>query len=155
MRLRHWISTLFLGFVLLACGGSKNSTQTPLETLKAYTQAVKKNDAAEMKRLLSKGSLKMAQNEAQAQNIPVDEIVKRQTLFPQNLKTVEFRNEKIEGEKATIEVKNAYGTYDVVPFVKEDAEWKIDQERSADELIKQVEEENRRLDEQINQGRQP
>jgi anti-sigma28 factor (negative regulator of flagellin synthesis) len=155
MRLRQTISILLLAVALLACGESKGSTQTPLETLKAYTQAVKKNDIAQMKRLLSNGSLKMAQNEAQAQNVPIDEVVKRQTLFPQNLKTVEFRNEKIEGEKATIEVKNAYGTYDVVPFIKENGEWKIDQERSADELIKQVEEENRRLEEQINQSRQP
>jgi hypothetical protein len=154
MRLRHTISILLLAVAMLACGAG-SAKQTPLETLKAYTQAVKKNDTGKMKRLLSNGSLKMAQNEAQAQKTSIDEVVKRQTLFPQNLKTVEFRNEKIEGEKATIEVKNAYGMYDVVPFVKENGEWKIDQEGSANDLIRQVEEENRRLDEQINRGRQP
>ena len=152
------ISVLILALALFACGGKRSVSapqNTPLDALKAYTQAVKKNDTAEMKRLLSKGSLKMAQSEAEAQKIPVDEVIRRQSLFPKDLKTVEYRNEKTEGDKATIEVKNSYGTWDAIPFIRENGEWKIDQERSAEELMKQVEEEDRRLDERINQSRQP
>lgn len=154
MRFYHTNLILVLILACIGCG-SESVPQTPLETLKAYTQAVKKNDAGEMQRLLSKGSLRMAQKESQAQNVPVEDVVKRQTLFPKDLKTVEFRNEKIEGERATIEVKNSYGTYETIPFIKEDGEWRIDQERSAEELLKQIEDEDKRLEERINQSRQP
>ena len=97
----------------------------------------------------------MASEEAKSQNVSLDEILRRETLFLTGEKSLEFRNEKIEGETATIEIKTSYGTWDVVPFVKEDGKWKIAKERYADELMKQSEEDNKRLDEQINKGREP
>jgi hypothetical protein len=145
---------LFFALLLFACAREEKPS-TPLETLKAYTQAIKKKDAAQMKSLLSKGSIKMAQDEAKAQNLPLEEVIKRETLFSEDQRTVEFRNEKITGETATIEMKNSYGTWDIMPFVKEDDKWKIAKERYADELMKQAEEDNKRLDEEINKSRQP
>jgi hypothetical protein len=157
-RLCLIILILLAVFAVFACGGDggeSSKLRTPLDTLKAYTQAIKKNDVKEMKSLLSKGSLKMAQDEAKAQNVSVDEVIKREALFSPDQKTVEFRNEKTEGEQATIEMKNSYGTWDVVPFVREDGKWKIAKERIADELMKQAEEDSRRLEEQINRSHQP
>ena len=154
-RLFQTISILFFAIALFACGKTEPKPQTPLDALKAYTAAIKKEDVARMKTLLSKGSLKMAEDEAKAQNTTIDDVIKRETLFSQDQKTVEFRNEKTEGDQATIEMKNAYGTWDIVPFTKEDGEWKIAKDRYADELMKQAEESNRQLDEQINQSRQP
>jgi hypothetical protein len=145
---------LILLFASAFAGCGEEEPNTPLETLKTYSQAVKKKDAGEMKELLSKGSIKMAQDEAKAQNVSLDEIIKKETLFSEDQRTAEFRNQKIEGETASIEIKNQYGTWDIVPFVKEDGKWKIAKERYADELLKQAEEDNKRLDEQIKQSRE-
>lgn len=146
------ISLLALMFV--ACGETQK-LDTPLDTLKAYTQAIKKKDTATMKSLLSKGSLKMASDEAKAQNISSDEVLQRETLFSSDQKTLEFRNEKVEGDSATIEVKDSFGSFDKVPFIKEDGNWKIAKERYAEEKMKEAEEKMKQLDDQINQGRQP
>ncbi len=109
-----------------------------------------------MKLLLSSESIKMHEQEAKAQNLTLDDIVKRETLFTDGQKTVEFRNEKIDGEKATLEVKNSFGSWETVPFVHEDSEWKIDKKGYADKLMQDIEQNgNQQIDEIINQGRQP
>ena len=97
-----------------------------------------------MKALLSQGSIKMAQDEAKAQNVPVDEIILRETLFSADQKTLKFRHEKIDGETATIEVENNFGGFDRIPFVKENGNWKIAKDKFADEFQKRVEEEQKK-----------
>lgn len=145
---------ILLASFLLACSeGSRLST--PLETLKAYTQAIKKKDTTAMKLLLSGGSIKMAEQEAKAQNRTLDDVVKNETLFSESQKQLKFRNEKIEGDKATIEVENSFGSWDIVPFVKEEGVWKIDKQALANQLLRQNEEDQKKLDDIINQGRQP
>ncbi|MDQ3797854.1 MAG: DUF4878 domain-containing protein [Acidobacteriota bacterium] len=146
---------ILISALFLSCTSSASKPETPLDTLKAYMQAIKKKNPTEMKLLLSQGSLKMAEEEARAQNTTVDEIIKRETLFTETQKTVEFKNEKIEGDRATIEVKNAYGSWDIVPFNREDGEWKIAKERYVEEQMKKTEEEMRRLDEQFRQQSVP
>lgn len=146
--------TITIGLAFAACGESQK-LETPLDTLKAYTQAIKKKDTATMKALLSKGSLKMAADEAKSQNIATDEIISRETLFSPEQKALEFRNEKTEGEAATIEVKNSSGTFERIPFIRENGTWKIAKEKYAEEMMKQADEEMKKLDEQINQGKQP
>ena len=123
---------------------------SPLETFKTYTKAIKKKDITTMKLLLSRETLRAHEQEAKSQGVTVDDIVKRETLFQEEQRTVEFRNEKIEGEKATLEVKDPMGFWQTVYFVLEDGEWKIDKKSSADELMRQIEEENRKADEQFN-----
>ncbi len=104
-----------------------------------------------MRVLLSEATLKMHERQAVAQGTTVDEIVKRETLFTENQRTVEFRDEKIDGDKATLMVKNSYGSWETVPFVKEDGVWKIDKKGFADRMIMDIEQENnRKLDELIN-----
>ena len=154
MRFYKIFLVIIFAVGLFACAANPQPS-TPLETLKAYTQAIKKKDTTTMKLLLSSDSIKMAEQEAKAQNVPLDDIVKNETLFNENQTTVEYRNEKIEGDRATIEVKNSYNAWDTVPFVKEDGIWKIDKQGIANQMLRQVDEQNRRLDELINQGRQP
>jgi hypothetical protein len=108
-----------------------------------------------MKLLLSDASIKMHDKEARAQNVNLDDIVKRETLFSENQTSVEFRNEKIEGDRATLEVKNSYGAWEKVPFVREEGLWKIDKQGFADQMIQEIEQNDKRLDSIINQGRQP
>src|ERR1043165_7223011 len=146
------LSTLSFVLALLAglsaCGGSKELS--PVDTFKEYVKAVKRKDTTTMKLLLSKATMKMHEQEAKAQNTTVDDIVKRETLFTESQTSVTYRNEKIDGDKATIEVKNSYGSWETVPFVREDGEWRIDKAGYADQMIKQADEANRRLDDMIN-----
>jgi len=137
-----------------ACGDEQKPA-TPLETFKTYTKAIKKKDTTTMKLLLSNASIKMHEQEAKAQGVTVDDIVKRETLFSENQNTVEYRNEKIDGDKATLQVKTSYGTWETVPFVKEDAVWKIDKKGYADQMMKDIDEQNRKLDELINSNPYP
>jgi Domain of unknown function (DUF4878) len=149
----------FLLFILLAaglaCSGVKPKYLTPLETLNAYGNAFKKKDTTAMKLLLSQESLKMHEQEAKAQNVMVDEIVKRETLFKEGQTTAEYRNEKTEDDKASLEVKDSIGIWNTIQFVKEDGVWKIDRRSFANKIEQEVQQSNDELDKIINQGRQP
>lgn len=147
---------IFLLLLTAFVGCSANPVYvTPLDTLKTYTKAIKKKDTETMKKLLSEESLINHAREAQAQGVTVDEIIQRETLFSENQTSLKFRNEKIEGDKATIEVENSFGAWDVVPFVKEDGIWKIDKKGFADQMQEQIEQDNNQLDNIINEGRIP
>ena len=137
--------------ITTACGGASEPA-SPLETFKTYTKAIKNKDITTMKLLLSADTIKMHEQEAKSQGVTVDDIVKRETLFTEDQKTVEFRNQKIDGERATLEVKNSYGTWETVPFVFEDDQWKIDKKGYAERLIQENELQNKALDEQLGQG---
>ena len=145
---------LFSAVLLFACAKAEKPS-TPLETLKAYTAAIKKKDLTTMKLLLSANSIKMAEQEAKAQNVTLDEIVKRETLFRENQSTVEFRNEKIDGERATIEMKDSFDTWNTVPFVREEGIWKIDKQGIANQMMLDFERKNKELDDKINQDKLP
>lgn len=132
----------------LACGPSRPAT--PLETFKTYIKAIKQKDTAAMKVLLSAATMKMHAQQARAQSTTVDEIVARETLISEGQKTVEFRDEKIEGDKATLEVKNSYGTWETVPFVREEGDWKIDKQGYVDRMLEDAEKSNREIDALIN-----
>jgi hypothetical protein len=145
-----WSRILVFSILSLAitCGASKPAT--PLETLKTYTKAIKQKDTSTMKLLLSKATIKMHEEEARVQSESLDDIVKRDTLFDESQTTVEYRNEKVDGEKAALEVKTAGGFWQTVLFVREDGVWKIDKQGIVDQMIKDMDESNRKLDERIN-----
>lgn len=149
--MRIWSRIVIFSLAAALCACTSGGAATPLETFKTYTKAIKKKDTEAMKVLLSEATLKMHEQEAKAQGVTVDDIVKRETLFSENQSTVEYRDEKIEGEKATLQVKTQYGSWETVPFVREDGVWKIDKQGYADQMIKDIEEESqRKFDEQIN-----
>ena len=154
--MRYLVSTAILSLLVLtaACAGDSRP-DTPVEAFKAYINAIKQKDTTTMKLLLSSESIKMHEQEAKAQNVTLDDIVKRETLFSEGQKVVEFRNEKIDGEKAMLEVKNSFGTWETVPFVREDGKWKIDKKGYADRLLQDIEQNNQQMDDFINQGKQP
>lgn len=148
------ILILILACLLAACSSSPKHL-TPFETLQAYEQAIRKKDTTTMKLLLSDATIKMHQEAAKEQGITLDEIVQRETLFFPGQKKFEYRNETIEGDKASIEMKNSYGIWDKISFVKEDGVWKIDKQAYANTILEQNEIDNKRIDEIINQGKQP
>lgn len=126
---------------------------TPKETFMTYIKALKAKDYTTMKLLLSDATIKMHEKEAKAQGVTVDDIVKRETLISEKQTAVEYRNEKIDGDKASIQVKNSYGSWESVPFVREDGVWKIDKQGYADQMLKDIEDSEKKLDELINGNR--
>ena len=140
-------SILLVATMLTACGSDAPST--PVETFKTYVKAIKAKDTKAMKVLLSDASLKMHDQEAKAQNISVDEIINRETLLAEGQRNVEYRNEKIDGDKATLQVKSG-GFWQTIPFVREDGVWKIDKQGVADQMLQDMDESNRKLNEMIN-----
>ena len=139
---------------LAACASEEKRPATPIETFKTYTKAIKNKDITTMKLLLSAETMKMNELEAQARGVPVDDVVKNETLFAEHQKTVKMRNEKIEGDKATLEVENSFGTWETVPFIKEDGVWKIDKKGYAQRLMDEVDQGTRELDNIIKESRQ-
>jgi hypothetical protein len=142
--------TLALSF---ACSLDKKPA-TPVETFQTYVKANKKKDLTTMKLLLSSDTIKMHEQEAKAEGVTLDDIVKRETMLDEGQTTVEYRNEKIEGDKATLEYKN-HGSWETLPFVREQGEWKIDKKSFADQLIRDVEQNSQQFDEMNDRGRQP
>lgn len=98
--------------------------------------------------LLSNATIKMHEQEAKAQNVSVDEIIKRETLLAEGQTTVEYRNEKIDGDKATLQVKSS-GFWQTLPFVREDGVWKIDKQGVMNQMLDDMDERMRKLDESI------
>lgn len=141
---------------LAACSNSDApQTKTPLETLQAYVRAFQKKDYTTMKLLLSDATIKMHQQAAKDQGVTLDDIVQRETLISPDRKTAEFRNQKIDGDKATLEMKNSFGAWDTINFVREEGVWKIDKQGFADRILQQSEQDAKKIDELINQGKQP
>ena len=143
---------MLASWIFAACGSDAPST--PVETFKTYVKAIKAKDTKAMKVLLSNATLKMHEQEAKAQGVSVDEIIKRDTLIAEGQTTVEYRNEKIDGDKATLQVKSS-GFWQTIPFVREDGVWKIDKQGVADQMLQDMDESNRKLDELINGNTTP
>lgn len=84
---------------------------TPLETIKALSAASKSGDTAGIKRRLNRGSLALLE--------------KSQGATPLASMS-DARNEKIEGDKAFVDVQDAITkSYVTIPLVKEDGQWKV------------------------------
>jgi hypothetical protein len=130
-------------FLLAACV-SERKPQTPLETFQTYAKALKKKDYTSAKLLLSDATIQMHEKEAKASGTTVDDIIKRETLIGDAEKiTIKYRNEKIDGDKATLEVQNAFGTWETLPFVREDGVWKIDKAGFAQNIIKDIDDQQK------------
>ena len=105
------------------------SSLTPKETVKAFITAYGKVDVDAMKRLLSKKSLEILERSGKAQNQSLEDRLK-EFMEAEELPfdgIPEMRNEKIDGDKATVEVKVG-DRWDPTPLVKEDGEWKFSME---------------------------
>ncbi len=153
MRIWSTILIFTLAAYMAACSPQKPAT--PRQTFETYIRALQQKDYTTMKLLLSTATIKMHEQEAKAQGLTVDDIVKRETLFSEGQKTVELRDEKIDGDKASMQVKTNYGSWETVPFVREDGVWKLDKQGYADQIIEDVEDSEKRWDELINGNTSP
>ena len=104
-------------------GGAK----TPSEAYRMLFAAVKSQDPAKIKLMLSKGSMGLAEMASGQQKKPVDEIVKNgftETTFVDEYP--QMRDERIKGNFGAVEVWNAARkSWEDLPFVLEDGSWKL------------------------------
>jgi hypothetical protein len=129
---------VLLVFAVAAC---KFSSSSPTATFKAFYEAQKKKDVEGMKKTLSKGSMAMMEKAAKEQNKTVDQGLSEGFEGPgaKTDKMPDTRNEKIDGDNATLEVQNEETKkWDKVYFVKEDSEWKIALDKTLEELFKNM-----------------
>lgn len=123
------------------------SLKTPTEAFRTFTVAAFNKDVEAVKQSISKESLKFIEASAKQQNKTVAELLTGGAVKETTRKIPEVRNEKIEGDRATIEVKNEMGAYNKIPLVKENGEWKIALDELSKEAQKKFEEMQKRLSE--------
>lgn len=102
---------------------------SPTATMKAFFEMTRKKDVEGFKKTLSKGTLDMMDEAARAHEKTLDDVLKSGMDDPETARssaTPEMRNEKINGETATLEVQNDKNKeWETMPFVRENGEWKI------------------------------
>ncbi len=127
-RTGAFVVALALGaLTTAACAQQQGPASSPTATFKAFFAAAKSKDVDGIKKALSKGSLEVMEGMAKEENMPLDEALKASISKPTAATAVpETRNEKIDGDTATLEIKNEKtNKWDPLPFVKEDGQWKI------------------------------
>jgi uncharacterized membrane protein YvbJ len=129
IKRRQAVTVLVVAFCLVisAATAACKKDSSPAATLQAFYQAFKGKDVEAYKKVVSKDSLQMLENRAEAMEKPLDDYIRMEmnrpsVKLPDKLET---RNEKIEGDHATLELKNVEGGWNTVPFVKEDGQWKV------------------------------
>ena len=134
---RIGVTCVAIAFVLAASACSLLNRSTPTATFKTFYEASKKKDAAGMKKTLSKGTLDMFDKLAKEQNKSTDDMLKEVDKDDKSEKMPETRNEKINGDTATLEVKNdKTDKWDTLPFAKENGEWKIALDKFLEDMLK-------------------
>jgi hypothetical protein len=117
--------TLALALAALAASACKGAGSTPTATYKAVYAALKSKDTNAFKKLITKKNWQEIEDEAKKANKTSDEMLKEimETFkLPPN---DDAKDEKIDGDKATLQVKNATDQWDTINFVKEDGAWKM------------------------------
>lgn len=116
------------------------SSATPTETLKEYVAAAQSRDLAKLKQTASKRSIETMEELLVEEGSTLEETLKTtEPGIPPMFVNPEIRNEKISGDKATIEVKQPdTGEWVVIPFVMEEGRWKLAIGEQFDEEMEKV-----------------
>lgn len=101
------------------------SLATPTDTYKTGYAARKNKDVATLKRVMSKDAQAFLADMGSVEKKTLDDMLKELTEKPQ-APTPDVRNEKITGNRATLEYLNEKGEWSTMDFTKEGNEWKID-----------------------------
>ncbi len=122
--MKFYAKHLFLFFILCSACTLFQSVPSPTETFKEYIKAIENKDLAGIKRTTSKKSIEMMEKMVEPGKTLEEMIQKEEPVGV--WKNAEFRNEKINGDRATVEIKNQpNGTWMEFPLVKEEGRWKV------------------------------
>jgi hypothetical protein len=103
------------------------NAQTPSEAYRMLFAAVKSQDSAKIKSMLSKGSIGLGEMASGQQKKPLEEVIKNgfsETTFADAMPQI--RDERVKGDFGAVEVWNeSRKQWDDIPFVKEDGSWKL------------------------------
>lgn len=116
---------LALTLLALAAVACNKGGSSPTATYKAAYAAIKNKDTAAFKKLMTKKDLQDIEDEAKKANKSSDEMLKQLMEAVPLAKSDESKDEKIDGDKATLQVKNEKDAWENINFVKEDGEWKM------------------------------
>jgi predicted lipid-binding transport protein (Tim44 family) len=103
---------------------SVGSLATPTEAYKTAYAVRQKKDLAGLKRVLSKKMIGFFTEIGEAEHKSLDDELKQLMDAPQ-ASTAEARNEKIDGDTATLEYLDEKGEWKTMDFVKEGGGWKL------------------------------
>ena len=112
---------------------------SPKDVLKALNTAAKQKNVAEIRRHLSQSTLRVLDKTAQEAGKTPDQILTEEGVAP-FIVLPEMREEKIEGETATVEVQNMLDKeeYEKIPFVREAGAWKVALDIYMDDLERRI-----------------
>ena len=103
------------------------NAQTPTEAYRMLFAAVKSQDSAKIKSMLSKGSMGLAEMASGQQKKPLEEVIKNgftETTFADNYP--QMRDERVKGNFGAVEVWNeSRKEWNDIPFVLEGGSWKL------------------------------
>jgi hypothetical protein len=118
---------------------STTADLSPKDVLKALNTAAKQKNVAEIKRHLSQGTLRVLDKTAEEAGKTSDQILTEEGGAPFSV-LPEMREEKIEGETATVEVQNMLDKkeYEKIPFVREAGAWKVALDVYMDDLERRI-----------------
>jgi hypothetical protein len=100
------------------------SLATPTDAYKTAFAIRQRKDSQALRRVLSKEILEFFTEMGKAEGKSLDEMLKDLTERPQ-AGAPETRNEKINGNRATLEYKDEKGEWEEMDFEKEGGEWKL------------------------------
>lgn len=141
MLKKTFIFTILLTLAFAAC--SSRSQMSPSDTFRAFLESKKSKDVNKMKSLLTKESLEFFEEVAKDSGMSLDESLRADNKNMPFEGDTEIRNEMIEGNEATIEIKVKNGSWVPLDFTKEDEQWKFDPAKpwkKAEEMFKQADE---------------
>lgn len=116
---------LALTLTVLAAAACNKAGSSPTATYKAFYKAMKDKDVAGLKKVATKKGLQEIEDDAKKANKSSDELLKEVMGTYKLPPSDESKDEKIEGDKATLQVKNEKDAWEPMSFVKEDGEWKM------------------------------
>jgi hypothetical protein len=134
MMTKYTKAALFMLMLAVLGVNGCSSGKSPTEVYKAFFVASQTGDLSGVKGTISKGSWAQLEIAAKEQGKTPDQLLKDQKVAAGEL-IPELRNERIQGETATLETRRAgLNTWLTVPFVREGGEWKIALDKNAQDL---------------------
>lgn len=110
---------------LAAVGCNKGGGSSPTAAYKAAYDAMKNKDTAAFKKVMTKEALKDVEETAKKTGKSSDDMLKDVMNSIPLPKSNDSKDEKIVGDKATLQVKNENDGWETIDFIKEDGEWKL------------------------------